>query len=538
MLRGAGRVCPRLTGLVAANPATTAPRASSGLLVPALLVLVCAILAVATAVSPAGAGALAALAGIAGATAGMLRGVRVPFVVWPALALAGVAITAIWPIAGLVIAAVMAIVVLAIRAPAYGFLAALLLFGFEGTIKMRLTVEGAPSPLALGAALIDLALLISVIGLLAEDRGRSLQRVWARFGRAERVVSVAIAAWLVLAVLQIPLGGSLSTGFAGVRLTHFYLLALPGGIMLAALLPSDRLQQALLAIAAVIAGYAALRGIIGPSANERRFSASRATGTLLFQHARDTGTFTSPVALVSFLVPAGLFGFVLACLEARRRFFGAVVFGLAMGGIVASYVRTAVVAAVAGTLALAAMLLSGRGVSRGLKLVSAALVVVVLAGGYGATLLAGDVNSFAKDRAQSLSNPFSDYSLKQRYKTWNHSLNRLVHHPLGTGPGTIGRATIKHGRTAVYTDSSYLKILQEQGFLGGFVFLFGVLGAVALCWRRLIRAGPLSRPLGVAALVGVVAFLVLCLTGEYIEQPGKGLVWAMLGIATWEAYGR
>jgi hypothetical protein len=26
--------------------------------------------------------------------------------------------------------------------------------------------------------------------------------------------------------------------------------------------------------------------------------------------------------------------------------------------------------------------------------------------------------------------------------------------------------------------------------------------------------------------------------GEYIEQPGKELVWALLGIAAWESYGR
>src|SRR4029078_1657774 len=135
---------------------------------------------------------------------------------------------------------------------------------------------------------------------------------------------------------------------------------------------------------------------VGPGQTESRFSESRALNTLLFEHARDAGSFTSPVALVSFLVPAGLFGFVLACLEARRRVAGAAVFGLAMVGIIASYVRTALVAVVAGVLALAALLMTGRSVSRQLKWISAGLVIAVLAGGYGATLLAGDVNSFAK----------------------------------------------------------------------------------------------------------------------------------------------
>jgi hypothetical protein len=538
MLRGAGRVCPRLSGLVAANPATTAPRATSGLLVPALLVLVCAGLAVATAISPAGGGALAALAAIGAATAMMVNGVRVPPVVWPALALPGLAVTAIWPIAGMVMAAVLAILVLAVRAPAYSFIGALLLFGCEGTIKMRLTVEGAPSPLGLGAGLIDLALVISVVGLLADDRGRSLRLLWERFGRAERLVVGAIAAWIALAVLQIPLSTSISNGVEGIRLTHFYVIAVPAGVMLAAKLPANRLEQALLALGAVISAYAALRGIIGNSDEEVRFAASRDLNTVFIDHPRDTGSFTSPVALVSFLVPAGLFAFTLACLEARRRAVGAVVFVLAMVGIVASYVRTAFVAVAIGAIALVGMLAGASSVSRRFKLVAIGLVVVVLASGYAAVQLAGNVNSFAKHRAESLSNPFSDYSVKQRYKTWKRSLDKTVHHPFGTGPGTVGRATIKHGRKATYTDSSYLKILQEQGFLGGFLFLFGVAGATVLCWRRLVRAGPLSRPLGVAALVGFITFLVLCVTGENIEQPGKAMVWAMLGIAAWEGYGR
>jgi O-antigen ligase len=508
------------------------------LLLPLIVVLFCCALVVVAAVSPAAAGAFAAVAGIAGATTAMALGVRVPAIVWLAVAIPGVAVTALWPTAGFVIAAVMLIVVLAVRAPAYGFVAALLLFGFEGSIKVRLTVESAPSPLALGAALIDIALVISVLGLLAWDRGRSLRLLWERFGRAERLVVLSLAAWVVLAVLQVPIGGSLSNGFEGLRLVHFYLLTLVGGVLLAARTSPDRVGLMLLVMIAVISTYAAFRGILGPTENEREFSESRATGTFFGEHARATGSFTSPVAVVSFLVPAGVFALVLACLQASRRALGGVVFGLAMVGVVASYVRTALVAVVAGTIAFAGMLIGGRGTSRALKLWAVGLVAVVLAAGYGATLIAGDVDPLAKDRAESLANPFSDYSVRMRLKTWDRSLDKLMREPLGTGVGTIGRATIKRGRDATYTDSSYLKILQEQGFLGGFLFIFAMLGAVVLCWRRLARAGPLSRPIGVAALMGFTAFLVLCLMGEYIEQPGKALVWTLLGIATWDAYGR
>jgi O-antigen ligase len=203
-------------------------------------------------------------------------------------------------------------------------------------------------------------------------------------------------------------------------------------------------------------------------------------------------------------------------------------------------VRTALVAVVGGALALALLLVGARGVSLRLKLVSVGLVMAVLAAGYASAQVAGNVNWLAKDRAESLAHPFSDYSVTTRVKKWKRTLERVEDEPLGSGPGTIGRATIKRGHAATDTDNSYLKVLREQGFPGGFLFVFGVLGATLLCGLRLMRAagGPLQRRLGVAALAGFVAFLLLCVMGEYIEQPGKGLAWTLLGIASWEAYGR
>jgi O-antigen ligase len=457
-----------------------------------------------------------------------------------ALAAGAIAIgLAVAPTAGALFAGLAAIGVLAVQAPPYAFMGALLLFGIEGTIKMRLTVEGAPEPLALGAGAIDVALVMAVLGLLARDRGRSLVRLWQRIGRGGRAVSLAFAAWVGLAVAQTPVGGDLVDGLEGLRLVYFYLLALPGGAMLAAQLPSGRVEQALLAVFLAIAGYAALRGIIGPAENEREFAHSRAPGSALGEQPRDTGSFTSPVALVSFLVPASAFALALVCVSARRRAAAAVVFLMAMGGIVASYVRTAIVAAAAGAAALAALLLVGRQVPRALKLVVTAVALAVLVGGYQATLLAGEADPVAEHRAKTFfDDPFGDPSVEERLDIWGRAVERVADQPFGTGVGTVGRATVEGGSPGVYTDNSYVKILHEQGFPGALLFLFAVGGAVALCWLRLARAGPTARPLGVAALVGVIAFLALCVMGEYIEQPGKELVWALLGIAAWEAYGR
>jgi O-antigen ligase len=99
----------------------------------------------------------------------------------------------------------------------------------------------------------------------------------------------------------------------------------------------------------------------------------------------------------------------------------------------------------------------------------------------------------------------------------------------------VGRATEVEGRQE-FTDNSYLKILQEQGF-PGFTFLLGVGGTVLLLGRRLARDGPARRPPAIAALGAVVSFLTLCLFQEYVESAGKVVAWTLLGVALWFGYG-
>ena len=94
------------------------------------------------------------------------------------LAIVGGVLSSLWPMAAAPTAAVGVTLFLCFRAPAYAFLAALLLYSFEGSIKMRLSVEEVPSPLGVGAALLDLAFLASLVAVLVQDRGRSLLRVW------------------------------------------------------------------------------------------------------------------------------------------------------------------------------------------------------------------------------------------------------------------------------------------------------------------------------------------------------------------------
>jgi O-antigen ligase len=103
--------------------------------------------------------------------------------------------------------------------------------------------------------------------------------------------------------------------------------------------------------------------------------------------------------------------------------------------------------------------------------------------------------------------------------------------------GAVGAASAPERERIKTTDNSYLKVLVEQGFLGLALFAFGMIAAAALLARRLRHtSGAESRHAGLAALAGFVAFLGISFAGESVEQPGKIVAWALLGIAAAYAF--
>src|SRR5215208_2995984 len=88
-----------------------------------------------------------------------------------ALALVGAALVTVGPTAAILVCLLLVVLALCVWAPAYAFALSLALYSFEGTVKMRLSVEGAPSPVAMGAAALDFAFLASLVALLLSDGG-------------------------------------------------------------------------------------------------------------------------------------------------------------------------------------------------------------------------------------------------------------------------------------------------------------------------------------------------------------------------------
>jgi O-antigen ligase len=288
---------------------------------------------------------------------------------------------------------------------------------------------------------------------------------------------------------------------------------------------------------AIVGGYAALRAAAGPASWEASYSLARSTQTQLVAGSvfRDIGSFGSPYELVGFLAPAGVFALIVGVFSARLRLLAWVTFALAVVAVVDSYVRIGLVALGLGAGVLAAVTIFGPGTPRRMKVAALASLLVVIVGGYSLALAAGGVSRYAKTRASGLTHPLSDISFQTRLHTWSRSLRVTADNPLGTGLGTVGHATeVQHN--TVFTDNSYVKVLQEQGIVG-VLFIVGVLGSAILLGRRLARAGPEREPLAIAALGGFVAFLTVCFLGEYIELPGKVVAWMMLGLGIWYGYG-
>ena len=447
------------------------------------------------------------------------------------VAAAGVAV---FPVTVGVAAIVGGIVVLARRAPSVAFAASICLVGFEGSTKLLLALEPTPLPAgarAVGAAAIDLALFATIAGVLWIDRGRTPRALWAGASRTERAALAAVGAWLAISVLQVVQGGDLVRGAEGFRVFQAYAFVALGAAVLAARLPPRRVLVGVLAVGLAIALYAATRVAVGPADAEAVLAASSPTTYMYGDALRAIGSFSSAVGLTSYLTPMAIVGIVAGMLVPAVRPAAFALAATAGVGILGSYGRGPLVAIAVALLFAVAVLALAADVPRRRKVLAAAGVVCVLGVTYAGVQVASRASPELRERASGIIDPFGDESMNLRFATWEETLGDVASRPMGRGVGAVGAASAPRGRTAVTTDNSYLKVLLEQGILVGILFLLALLTTVVVCARRLVRSSGDRRGVGLAALAGFVGLLVLSLSGEYVEQPGKVVAWSLLGIA-------
>ena len=441
---------------------------------------------------------------------------------------------AVWPALTLVSLAVAGILFLARARPGHALVGAICLFMFEGSVKVLLTNTALPvevSPLAVGAALVDLALFGAVLGVVARARPADFRSLARAAPRPVLLAGAFFAAWLLLSAIQVFTSPSITDALEGVRLTHAYLLLVPAAY-LAFRDPADRdgLLRLLLAGLAAVMLYATLRGIVGPDPAEEAAALAREGATRVGGAFRGVGTFSSAVGLSSAAAPAAVFGLVLGVLSRRHRSAALTLAAVAFGAVVASLGRTPLLATLLG-LAFAGLFVARIRLPRRRRL-------TVLGGMAGAAALlalgaviASAASPVLQDRLGGLVRPWQDRSMEMRYETWEKELERVEDEPLGRGLGTVGRASGFSRDEKVTTDNSFLKVLVEQGYPGLALLLLALLTTIVVLVRSIGRSRRADRALGVAALSAFVSFAALMATIEAIEQPGKVLAWTFLGIA-------
>lgn len=469
---------------------------------------------------------------------GALDRAVVPASIAAAAALAGV--ISVWPATALLVTVVAAVQVLAWRRPALGLGAAALLFGFEGSVKVLLGFEESPLPggnRAAGAAALDVALFGAICGVLLHDRLRTPRAVWASASRLERIAISLLGTWLALSIVQIAQGGDPGRGLEGFRLFQSYTLVAVAALTVFA---DPRLRgsalRGVLVIFLLVSLYAAVRVLIGPADSERAFATSVATVTMYGDALRAIGSFSSAVGLSSFLVPVSVFALVLGFLAPATRRLAWGVGVLALIGLIGSYSRASLFGVALGLACSLVVVFAAADVPRRRKQTAAALVAALLCVTYGGVLVASQASPQLRERAEGVLNPLGDESVRLRFETWGRNVEDAAGRPFGEGVGAAGAASAPTRAQVRTTDNSFLKILVEQGVVGLGLFAAGILGVVVSLSRRLRRAAPDARAVGLSALVGFVAFLGVSSVGETVEQPGKIVAWGLLGIATAQAF--
>jgi len=140
-------------------------------------------------------------------------------------------------------------------------------------------------------------------------------------------------------------------------------------------------------------------------------------------------------------------------------------------------------------------------------------------------------------RYSSILSPTGDTSYEQRMKKWEQALEDVENEPFGKGLGTAGRIQetgigpyITQGSYGI--DSSYLKIVYEQGFPLLILFAIAMVVLLAELCRRAVRARTeLVRGIAIGGAGTAVAGLAMFMTGQYIEDLPVLMLWIPLGAA-------
>jgi hypothetical protein len=324
--------------------------------------------------------------------------------------------------------------------------------------------------------------------------------------------------------LSAPVGSHGNAWFQGVRLFNEPLAMLVVGLSLRH--PQRNLGAARLSLIVTAVGLSlygiAQQGIGVFRLHNLGFTYGQELRTIS-GHLRSFGTLDNAFVYSSFLLLALAVVIVSPRLQPRH----GVVTAILCAGLFVSYVRTALVVAVA---------LFGLALARRGKITAAAFLFV------GATVSAVILFVVASEQTQTRAvpiNPTTYLTLNGRTQLWKERIGNPQHWPLGQGVGTTGTAAgraqqsiagkqpIGATLTSTNVDSGYLTLISDVGMLG-VGLLFALFGRILSLTRRAI-ANRLEQGWVVVAVVAV--FLIDNLSREaFTAYPGAYLSWLLIGL--------
>jgi hypothetical protein len=285
----------------------------------------------------------------------------------------------------------------------------------------------------------------------------------------------------------------------------------------------------------LVAGYAVLRHVIGPAAQEREIAARQPfnykDGKLLL-----VGSFESRHQLgqwCALVVPfcAGM----AAVLGGRWRIAALAVVPLCAVAFVGSEARAALVGAIAGLLVVLTLFSMGRAFpGPRLGVVLAALIVIVGGGGAAIVLSGGNGNETTKKFTVVL-HPNDDAAYKARRAKWDETLREIRMQPMGYGLGTANQLQQQQGRFvsigSFSIDNSYLRVGYEQGMVPALLYIAGLLAlALGLVRRAIATPDPARAGPALAAAGALVSYIVVLYPSNAFDGFTALTAWLLAGV--------
>jgi hypothetical protein len=347
---------------------------------------------------------------------------------------------------------------------------------------------------------------------------------------------VLLLAFALVTLAQVVAAPSLSFGLHTFISTGLYLLTVV--LVGASELDTERLTtiaKGIVAIALLVAAYAVLRHIIGPSAKERAIAAQQPfnfkDGKLLL-----FGSFESRHQLglwCALVVPfcAGM----AAVLHGRWRVAALAVIPLCAVAFIASESRAALVAAIIGLAAVLALHSMGRAFPGPRLGVVLGAVIVLVGSAAAAIALSGGSGNETTKKFTVVLHPTSDAAYQARVAKWDEALREIRRQPMGHGLGTANQLQQQQGRFvsigSFSIDNSYLRVGYEQGILPALIYIAGLLAlTLALIRRAAITPDPARAGPALAAAGAMVAYVVVLYPSNAFDGYTALAAWLLAGV--------